>query len=297
VWRSSRAAAAAQASVVRAPFLVAAHHRSGSNFLTDLLQKHDALECLNEPLSMHTRLFREQDLAIWDQADFDPHDLHRILRDEPGVHAFLLELRQYLWKSRAGRVIGFKETCLFGKLGWLSPFIPDLKIIFLRRDMRAIVASALRSKLLGFWNYLDLVPPAFERVFPGYASRVGPGDKATRTAELVAQSVAVRYELARQTLGAFNHCVIDLGHLLNAPDDCLARLVDFLEVPAAAGPLDFLHARRIQTRGGMFSSFRTIEDVEQSWIRQLTPEQLGVIEAVQQHCHPSIRAGIARHAS
>jgi hypothetical protein len=36
---------------VRAPFLIMAHHRSGSNFLHDLLQAHPAIECINEPLS------------------------------------------------------------------------------------------------------------------------------------------------------------------------------------------------------------------------------------------------------
>ena len=284
MWRSDRAKAATEAGVVRAPFLVAAHHRSGSNFLTDLLQKHDAIECLNEPLSMHTRLFREQDLVTWRREDFDPAVLHRSLRDEPGIAAFLLELRQYLWKSREGRVIGFKDTCLFGKLGWLKAFIPDLKIIFLRRDMRAIVASALRSRLLGFWAYVDLVPPVFAQVFPGYVSDTDPHDSAARMAELVAQSVAVRYELARQTLGDFDHCVVELEELLNSPDQCLRSLAAFLDVPSAPQALDFLHARRLQTRGGTFSSFRTAEDVESTWTRYLTAAQLKAVADVRSHC-------------
>ena len=63
----------------RAPFLVLAHHRSGSNFLNDLLQAHPCIECLNEPLSMHTRFFRDCDLARWTHEDFDPRWLHRSL--------------------------------------------------------------------------------------------------------------------------------------------------------------------------------------------------------------------------
>lgn len=233
---------------------------------------------------MHTRLFREQDLTIWRREDFDPAMLHHSLRAEPGISAFLLELRQYLWKSREGRVIGFKDTCLFGKLGWLKAFIPDLKIIFLRRDMRAIVASALRSRLVGFWAYVDLVPPVFAQVFPGYVSQTDPQDAAARMAELVAQSVAVRYELARQTLDDFNHCVVELDELLRAPDQCLRRLTAFLEVPGAQQALDFLHARRIQTRGGTFSSFRTADDVESTWRRYLTAPQLQAVDQVKSHC-------------
>lgn len=233
---------------------------------------------------MHTRLFRQQDLVVWEREDFDPHLLHRSLLEEPGIRSYLLELRQYLWKSRAGRVIGFKDTCLFGKLGWLKAFIPDLKIILLRRDMRAIVASALRSQLVGFWSYANLVPPAFDRVFPGYCSNVGVGDSAVHAAELVAKSVAVRYELARRTLGIFDHCVVELSDTMTEPDACLAKLVDFLDVPAAAEPLSFLQARRLQSRGGTFSSFRTADDVERTWARYLTPAQLQAVEAVQQHC-------------
>src|SRR5690349_192263 len=131
----------------RAPFLIMAHHRSGSNFLNDLLQTNAGIECLNEPLSMHTRLFRENDLTRWDAEDFDPQTLHPGLAEQPAVRTYLLDLRQYLMQSRRGRILGFKDTCLFGKLGWLSSFLPGLKVIFLRRDERAIVSSVLRSKL------------------------------------------------------------------------------------------------------------------------------------------------------
>jgi len=49
---------------LRAPFLLLAHHRSGSNLLNDLLQAHPCIECLNEPFSMHTPFFREHDLQL-----------------------------------------------------------------------------------------------------------------------------------------------------------------------------------------------------------------------------------------
>ena len=71
------------------PFFVMAHHRSGSNFLNDLLQQHSGIECLNEPLSMHTRFFREHDLALWTAADFDTVLLHGSL-----------DLADMVWVSR-----------------------------------------------------------------------------------------------------------------------------------------------------------------------------------------------------
>src|SRR3954468_20497935 len=84
------------------PFLVMAHHRSGSNFLNDVLQSCAGIECLNEPLSMHTRFFRDHDLAPWGADDHDPALLHASLGGDPTVREFLLELKAYLGQSRRG---------------------------------------------------------------------------------------------------------------------------------------------------------------------------------------------------
>jgi len=276
----------------RAPFLVMAHHRSGSNFLNDLLQKHACIECLNEPLSMHTRLFREQDLVPWHAGDFDPELLHPSLAAHAGLRSYLLELRQYLMQSHGGRIIGFKDTCLFGKLGWLKAFMPSLKIIFLRRDPRAIVSSVLRSKMATFWRYADLVPPAFARISPRYSSRVVPTDVAVRAAEMVAMSVAVRYELARRTLDLFEHCTLNLGDLVRQPARCIEGLADFLGVEPDAEQTVFIAARQAESRGGLFSSFRSIDDVETTWCRHLSAAQLEVIDAVMQAVREESRAGL-----
>ena len=99
-----------------APFFVMAHHRSGSNFLNDLLQSHPQVECINEPLSMHTHFFREHDLNFWSAGDFDDDTLHPSLAAQEPLRAFLHDFRHYLGRSDPSRVIGFKDTVLFGKL-------------------------------------------------------------------------------------------------------------------------------------------------------------------------------------
>jgi len=264
----------------RAPFLLMAHHRSGSNFLNDLLQTHVDIECLNEPLSMHTRLFRDQDLALWEARDYDPQMLHPCLAEHPSARAYLFDLRRYLMQSRRGRILGFKDTCLFGKLGWLQAFLPGLKIIFLRRDPRAIVSSVLRSKLASFWNYADLVPPVFAQVCPAYTSQVAANDTALRATETAAMSVAVRYELARRALGALEHLTLNLEDLTRDPLPCLHRLAGFLGVQGDVEQATFLAMRQSETRGGLFSSFRSVDDVEQTWRRHLSAPQLAVIDDV-----------------
>jgi hypothetical protein len=275
----------------RAPFFVMAHHRSGSNFLNDLLQKHPCIECLNEPLSMHTRFFRERDLALWHADDFDPECLHAGLADHPALRAYLLELRHYLLQSKSDRVIGFKDTCLFGKLGWLKQFMPSLKIIFLRRDPRAIVSSVLRSELAGFWRYADLVPPAFAGVCPGFVSRVDAGDITARAAETVAMSVAVRYELARHTLDLFAHCMLDLDELMRRPMHCLQVLADFLGVEPDPEQMSFIITRQRESRGGLFSSFRAPVDVEGAWRLHLSERQIEAIDHVMQAVRQASTSG------
>ena len=264
----------------RAPFLVLAHHRSGSNFLNDILQAHPALECLNEPLSMHTSLFRRCDLARWEANDYDPEWLHASLAEEPELRSFLIELRGYLLQSTERRTVGFKETVLFGKLGWLQVFLPSLKIVFLRRDPRAIVNSVLRSGLMDFWRYQDTVPPVFRRLFPAYASCLRAHEREALAAELVAMSVAVRYELARASIGAFEHCVLPFEELLLHPAEELMKLTTLLGVAPHPAPLSFMHGRAADSRGGTFSSFRRGGDVANAWQAHLSPRQRQVIEEV-----------------
>jgi hypothetical protein len=263
----------------RAPYFVLAHHRSGSNFLNDLLQSHPQIECINEPLSMHTGHFRECDLAPWSGAEFDSEALHPSLAGHETLRSYLLDLRAYLCQSSSSRVIGFKDTVLFGKLEWLKAFIPSLKILFLKRDPRAIVSSLLRSGLLHFWNYAELVPPAFEKMYPHYNSASHMGE-AEKSAELAAMSVAVRYELAHRTIAIFEHKVVHLEEFMRQPEQCLADAAAFLGVETDFGQLSFLKGRQASSRGGAFSSFRTQDDVENVWERHLTPGQVRVIQEV-----------------
>jgi hypothetical protein len=266
----------------RAPFLVLAHHRSGSNFLNDLLQAHPRIECINEPLSMHTRYFRDCDLSPWSADDFDPDLLHASFDRHSGLREFLMEFKHYLLQSRKTRVLGFKETALFGKLAWFKSFIPSLKIIFLKRDPRAIVSSVLRSDLIDLWMYKDLVPAKFMTLYPDYVSRVHNNDSSVKTAEIIAMSIVVRYALAQQTIGLFDHITLSLEDFKQAPLECLTSVVNLLGIEPHDEQLSFLQQRQVVSRGGPFSSFRSSGDVEKTWTRHLSPAQIQAIENVLQ---------------
>ena len=270
----------------RSPYFVLAHHRSGSNFLNDLLQSHPHIECINEPFSMHTGHFRECDLSPWSSAEFDPQALHPSLATHETLRSYLLDFREYLCQSSSSRVIGFKDTVLFGKLEWLKAFIPSLKVLFLKREPRSIVSSLLRSGLLEFWNYAELVPPAFEKMYPHFTRTSTHIDAATKAAEMAAMSVALRYELARRSIGIFEHRVLQLDQIMHKPEECLSVVADFLGVESNDAQLSFIRHRQASSRGGAFSSFRTLEDVQNLWQRHLLPEQVRVIEEVLQAAMP-----------
>lgn len=262
------------------PFLVMAHHRSGSNFVNDLLQSHPDIECLNEPLSMHTRFFRDCDLAHWSGTDYDPAALHPALALHEDVRDFLVDLRQYLLRSTHGRIVGFKETVLFGKLEWLKAYLPDLKIVFLTREPRAIVSSVLRSGLFEFWRYGELVPKTFLALYPHYQSRVDAADTRTREAEIAAMSVAVRYELARRSMHLFEHRIVPLETVMQEPASCMRSLNEFLGVAPHPDQAAFLARRQAVSRGGTFSSFRAADDVQATWHEHLDERQLEAVQRV-----------------
>jgi hypothetical protein len=128
--------------VSKAPaYLILGHHRSGTNFVSELIQKNPHVACLSEPLSMHTYFFRENDLVPWDAESYDQAILHPDLYAFPKVILPLQELRKWLMHSPDGRFRGFKETLLFEKLPWVREFLPGLRVINLVRDPRAIVSS------------------------------------------------------------------------------------------------------------------------------------------------------------
>jgi hypothetical protein len=229
---------------------------------------------------MHTRYFRDCDLEPWTGADFDPALLHRSLAAHEILRDYLLDFRAYLSQSSDARVIGFKDTILFEKLGWLKMFIPPLKVLYLHRDARSIVSSVLRTPLLELWDYARVVPPAFRALRPGYVSRIDPADKATAAAELVAMSIVTRHEFAQRSIQDFDHIVVQLDELMHRPAEQLEAIVEFLGVPAHDAPLTFVKQRQAMSRGGMFSSFRLQDDVRNAWERHLTAAQLQAIEDV-----------------
>ncbi|MFC9294041.1 sulfotransferase family protein [Streptomyces sp. NPDC057011] len=251
-----------------APFLIIGHHRSGTNFLGELIQRNPAVACANEPFSMHTEFFRDNDLRPWSAADYDQAVLHPELYAHPKIVLFLQELRKWLVSSPEGCRRGFKETLLYEKLPWLGAYLPGLRVIHLVRDPRAVAASVLNvPEADELWKYSVTVTRYLEEQL-GHSPGAG-----LDPFELCLRSIGIRWELARQSLAAFEHITVRLEDLVGHPEDALGRLMNFLDLEPTSDQLEFIADSQRSSRGGRYSSYRSRDAVLNSWRSRLTDAQ------------------------
>lgn len=254
------------------PFMILSHHRSGSNFLHDLIQTHPRFECISEPFSMHTDVFREIDLVPWCAGEFDEHLLHPHLRAYPHLREFLHELKQFLLTPYPLHTRGIKETMLFEKLEWLKKFIPELRIVFLVRDPRAVAHSIMKLNMHALWNYEEKIPNYLQHYYP---EKVCP----TTPLHLCTWSWKIRYELATTYVHLFEHTIVRLEDLMLDPEKTLPRMMEFLGDEVDGCQWSFFQDSHRQTRGEAFSTHRSTEDILYHWKKRLSHEDQQYIES------------------
>lgn len=260
---------------LNSPFLILSHHRSGSNFLNNILQEHPKFECINEPLSMHTNIFRELDLKPWTSSEFNETSLHSDLNDYPDLIIFLKELRNWLVTPYDGHTRGLKETLLFEKLEWVKQFIPNLNIIFLVRDPRAVICSVLKKgeAYKKIWKY-DQTIPEYTKKYLNI-----PGEIVLDPVHLTTWSWKIRTELTFRYKELFNHRVIKLEELILNTEQTLDNIMSFLGSELNYKQTEFIKRSHSQTRGKEYSSYRDINDVLSSWERKLSDADRHYIES------------------
>ncbi len=251
------------------PFLLLSHHRSGSNFTTDLIQHHPDVDIIDEPLSMHTALFPEQDLVRW-PASGEGDDT-----DSGGAVEFLDELIEHMRRSPRPR--GFKETLLFEKLDWLHARCPELVVVHLMRDPRAIAHSVLRHPMRKQWRYRTAVP-RYLADSPARGIRSDLLDLASEV-DLVVASWLIRRAEAERHLPLFTSTIeVQLESLVLTPTQALRRMMGALGLTPAPAQLQFLKDSQRESRGGPYSTFRTRRDILESWREGLSHSAITRIE-------------------
>jgi hypothetical protein len=251
-----------------APFALIGHHRSGTNFLTDVLQAHSSVSFIDEPLSMHTRAFPDTDLHRWYAEEFDPAYLHEELRPYPRSTAFFKDLVAYLSRAQRGQVRGFKETLLFEKIPWLKAAVPALRLVHVVRDPRAVVASLLKHDVDRQWGYADRLAEYFAR-HPD--SVVEP--RLDTPLERCVTSWRVRQQEFRRCCSVLPVLTVRLEDVVLDDVASLTRIMSFLGLTVEDRQVALRRESERQTRGGMYSTYRLKDDVLDGWRHLLTAEQ------------------------
>lgn len=258
------------------PFLLLGHHRSGTNFLTDVFQAHSRVSVIDEPLSMHTRAFPDTDLHCWKAGDYDAERLHEELVPYPRSVYFFHQLVRYIANAEEGFVRGFKETLLFEKMPWLIAAVPGIKILHVVRDPRAVVASLLKHDVDARWRYAERLAVYFRR---NRDSEV-EARCATPLERCVTSWKVRQYELRRGIVSA-PHITFRLEDVLRNDVEALGRAMAFIGLELELEQLKLRRTNEQQTRGGMYSTHRSRDEVLHDWKRRLSTAER---EFVVRHC-------------
>lgn len=255
-------------------FLLLSHHRSGSNFLCNLLCSNENVVCINEPLSMHTAFFYEKDLIPWTGEEYNEEFLHTSLKPYPKLIEYLKELRAYMLEdSNDNRAVGFKETLLFEKLSWLKEFVPEIKIIYLVRDPRAVVNSVLRNGMYKIWNY--------DITVRRYLKKYNLEPNALTPFQLAVWSWKIRDNLFNKYKKMFEYQVVKLEDIVNNPEQASNDLMSFLNMKLSDEQLDFLSKVYVNDKKGKaFSVFTSKERILNDWRGNISDEEEEYIKRI-----------------
>lgn len=254
-------------------FMILSHHRSGSNFLTEMLQRNSRISVVDEPMSMHSDFFKEVDLVRWTADECDPLCAGRF-DGFGGARSFVGDLVRYLESHSGSAARGFKETILFEKLDWLLALLPDLRIVHLVRDPRAVVNSVFNHPGWRQWGYGETVPRYAARYEDGPDSLIWGDDL-----DCVVSSWAIRqFEAERAAPGLKHYLQVRLEDLVLDGDAAIDEICAFLDVEADQCQKDFLAASQKESKGGLYSAYRRTDRVLNAWRSELDADQVSRIE-------------------
>lgn len=260
------------------PFMLLGHHRSGTNFLTDVLQAHPEVSMVDEPLSVHTRGFRDTDLLVWGADQWDDVRVHDALVDHPMSRARFQRLREFV--TAPGEVVrGFKETILFEKMPWLHAAVPGLRTVLVVRDPRAVVGSLLKHDVDAIWEY--------SRALERYVGQPGAHRELVATGSPLARSVSSWRVRHRELLGAPppGLRVFRLEDLVRDDSDVLAEMMRHIGLEPHEAQHRTMKEHQREHRGGMYSTYRTLDQVLNEWRRTLRPDEVAYVE---ERCAPEM---------
>ncbi|MEM4360129.1 MAG: HAD-IA family hydrolase [Candidatus Bilamarchaeaceae archaeon] len=241
------------------PVLILGHPRSGTNFLATILGSEQTVNAIIEPFSLHCKFAIDNECRYWGADDFDPILFHRELSNMPEATKYFGEFRDWLY-AKSGELRLFKETMFFLQMEWLSHYLPDIKIIYLERDPKAVIASYKKDRLFEKWDYERRFRTLAEEVkkkrqLASYKSLFENASTATQV-EKLAIMWYIRISEARKNLFRFDHVAVSYENVIKNPYEMFKRLSEFSGIRMTKKMKEAINERSRESRGSTYSTYR-----------------------------------------
>ncbi len=241
------------------PFLIVNHHRSGSNFMCRVIKTNKEIRCLNEPLSLHMNFFKEHDLE-----SMNDKQMSRTMNKTE--RCYLENLREYLLSTPT--ISGLKETCLFGKMNWITEYISGINVIHIVRNPFAVINSCLKNDIWLQWKYDEMINKYFDK----------KNSIIQNPLELCVQSWKIRYELFKKEMENKEYLQMRLEDVIFAPEENLGKIMMYIGSDVNNEQIELIKHSYESERGKSYSIYRNKSTILDGWKNNLRGDQIEYIE-------------------
>ncbi|MGH7046543.1 MAG: sulfotransferase [Stellaceae bacterium] len=174
------------------------------------------------------------------------------------------------------RLVVIKSIDFVDRAGLFARTVPDLRVILLLRDPRAVVASRLRGMRAGKFA-ADQVPESLVELEPARRRGLTIGQfRALPFAVQIAWDWLTVNEIATEgIIGCANARIVRYREIVEAPEPALRELFNFAGLPWAQETGEFIRAsRNANTRGRYYGVYRgrNFDQRAESWDDVVSPE-------------------------
>ena len=260
--------------------------RSGTNFLSSVVRAHPQISMQIEPLSLHLGFVRQNFGRFWREDHFDEHFFHTGLLGSQADSQFLGSFRAAMTDESVCDKRVFKETAFFLKMRWLKRFLPKLHIVYLHRNLSAVVASFENDALYRKWNYEEIFNRMSHEVrkdedLRKYRYLLSAVDTRSELDKLVFVCIVRRRELFER-LELFPSLSLNYEDAIRNHSQSLAHIAGFLGVGVVESMHRAAERRREAFRGGMYSTYRrsSVDSENVAGLSRITDKRIRQLEEV-----------------
>jgi hypothetical protein len=240
-------------------YAILGFRRSGTTYISELIKSHPNARCLIEPFTLNIHQFRFSEFECWDQSSYHPEFFHIHFRSKPFVIEFLSDFKIWAQSNIFSNAFGFKEVTLHGKIPWLYKYLNPIRIIYIHRDPRNIIASFKKLNFTDRWGYSDKVRKYYKKKSISESQtallKKYPEIYTSCLAYKISVSNFLRYCKDYEVL------TIKLEDFVNEPVKTNIRIMNYLGLEPHSNQITFIQETTSRTLGGSYSKYRLKKDV------------------------------------